>query len=296
MHLTENHKHVGSDGQVYLPILHEWNASRGDNLIELVVSMASVFSNAPPVFTRDTPPPPPPPAFDALEDDEGQEMSLSTREAILAAEAYEANAAAEAARKADLAEQQRREEQRRQEAEEQRRKEAVIAQQQWEQTQTNRVRQDVVQKIKAYLTDASREVQAQVQSDWRDQQRLDHAAQFKIDQQMKDLTQKKQELKKQCEIVEKSVDDIQKWINEAEQSQEDKKPLSADEMVVASSPLHAQMMELSAENWAISDALYFLDKALYQGHLDCLTHQKQVRSLAKKQFLVRAHLIKINGT
>ena len=51
---------------------------------------------------------------------------------------------------------------------------------------------------------------------------------------------------------------------------------------------------MSGENWAITDALYFLDRALYQGHLDCVSHQKQVRRLAKRQFLVRAHLIKIN--
>ena len=58
MYLTENHKHVGPDGRVYLPLLHEWKASE-DNLIELVVAMSSVFSNVPPVFTTETPPSPP---------------------------------------------------------------------------------------------------------------------------------------------------------------------------------------------------------------------------------------------
>mmetsp|Transcript_18596 Transcript_18596/g.35368 ORF Transcript_18596/g.35368 Transcript_18596/m.35368 type:complete len:403 (+) Transcript_18596:104-1312(+) len=288
MYLTENHKHVGSDGQVYLPMLHEWKASR-DNLIELVVAMSSVFSNAPPVFTREAPPPPPPPLNDA----ETSQMSMSEREAILAVEAAEANAVAAAARAADEEEKRRAEEERRKAVEERRRLEALQAQQQWEEAQTSRVRQEVVQKIRSYLQDQSREVQAQVQSDWRDQQRLDHAKEVKIDTQLEMLKKKKKDLEQHCETVEKSMEDIKEWIKEAEESTEEK-ALSADEMAVASSPLHAQMMDLSAENWAISDALYFLDRALYQGHLDCMAHQKQVRLLAKKQFLVRAHLIKIN--
>ena len=292
MYLTENHKHVGSDGQVYLPMLHEWKASH-DNLIELVVAMSSVFSNAPPVFTRETPPPPPMPMPLPDADPEPHQMSMSEREAILAVEAAEANAVAAAARAADEDEKRRAEEDRRKAVEERRRLEALQAQQQWDEAQTSRVRQEVVQKIRSYLQDQSREVQAQVQSDWRDQQRLDHAKEIKIDKQIGMLKKKKQDLEKHCETVDKSIEDVKEWITEAEESKEEK-ALSADELAVPSSPLHAQMMELSAENWAISDALYFLDRALYQGHLDCMAHQKQVRLLAKKQFLVRAHLIKIN--
>ena len=219
------------------------------------------------------------------------QMSMSEREAILAVEAAEANAVAAAARAADEEEKRRAEEERRKAEEEKRRLKALRAQQQWEEAQTSRVRQEVVQKIRSYLQDQSREVQAQVQSDWRDQQRLDHAKEVKIDKQIEILKKKKKDLEEHCESVDKSIEDIKEWIKEAEETTEEK-ALSADEMAVASSPLHAQMMDLSAENWATSDALYFLDRALYQGHLDCMVHQKQVRLLAKKQFLVRAHLSK----
>jgi ESCRT-I complex subunit TSG101 len=69
---------------------------------------------------------------------------------------------------------------------------------------------------------------------------------------------------------------------------------SVDDMVQPTNALHGQMLDLAAENAAISDALYFLDRGLYKGHLDCEVHLKQVRRLAKRQFLVRAHLIKIH--
>jgi len=53
------------------------------------------------------------------------------------------------------------------------------------------------------------------------------------------------------------------------------------------------MLQLAAENASISDALYFLDRALYAGSLNPTQHLRQVRKLAKQQFLVRAHLLKI---
>jgi ESCRT-I complex subunit TSG101 len=68
-----------------------------------------------------------------------------------------------------------------------------------------------------------------------------------------------------------------------------------DDVVQPSNALHGQMLlDLAAENAAISDALYFLDRGLYKGHVHCEVHLKQERRLAKRQFLVREHLIKIH--
>jgi ESCRT-I complex subunit TSG101 len=53
------------------------------------------------------------------------------------------------------------------------------------------------------------------------------------------------------------------------------------------------MMDLASTNAAIGDALYFLDRALYRGAVGCEEHLRQVRSLAKQQFLTRAHMHKI---
>jgi ESCRT-I complex subunit TSG101 len=309
MYLTENHKHVGTDGQIYLPLLHEWKGGAqqaNDNLIELVVAMASVFSNAPPVFTRAEPAPTSGGSAyrpESNSDSDGfpnphinnndPELSMSTREANLAIEAAEANAAAEAARAAESVDRQKAADIRRQAEDDRRVREAAAAQEQWEVAQTNRVRQRVVQKIQSHLADKSRQVTLLVQNDYRDQQRLQHATDIKIEQQMTEYEKKKADLEQHCETAEQGLVDIKEYIAQAELLSKEGKPPSADDMVVGSSPLHAQMIDLSCENGAISDTLYFLDRALYQGHLDCLAHQKQVRLLAKQQFLVRAHLIKI---
>ena len=53
------------------------------------------------------------------------------------------------------------------------------------------------------------------------------------------------------------------------------------------------MLILSAENAALNDVLYFLDKALEEDRLSLDVHLLQYRKLTKRQFLVRAHLLKI---
>lgn len=160
-------------------------------------------------------------------------------------------------------------------------------------------------KIQKYCTEQSHKCQEQVQHDWRDQQRL-ATAKEKIELQTKTYQSQKEKLEQQSTAVEQATKDIEKWLeDEAAKKKESNGGLhqansgekgdddNIDDCVVPATKVQAQMMDLSAENAAIADALYFLDKALYQGLLDCSTHLKQVRRLAKRQFLVRAHLIKI---
>jgi ESCRT-I complex subunit TSG101 len=168
---------------------------------------------------------------------------------------------------------------------------------------TAAARQEVALKVQKYCTEQSRKCQEQVQHDWRDQQRL-VTAKEKIDLQFKTYQTQKEQLEKQTAAVEQAQQEIQEWLQQHEAAKNEtisngstntnpEDGNSIDDCVVPSTKVQAQMMDLSAENAAIADALYFLDKALYQGALDCSTHQKQVRRLAKRQFLVRAHLIKI---
>ena len=52
MVIKPNHRHVGSDGTVYLPYLHSWNSN--SKLVELVQMMSNVFSDMPPVYATTT--------------------------------------------------------------------------------------------------------------------------------------------------------------------------------------------------------------------------------------------------
>jgi len=323
MYLKENHRHVGSDGKVYLPYLHEWR-SHTHNLIELVVAMSSVFSADPPVFTRAAPPPPsaavtpstttpaaastattldPPPPFPSV--------FQSIFPASLSATISSAAAASSAAvlQQQQLLQRQMQDEQQQlleatkiSAAEEalraaEERERQVQSQRSWEEKRTQEVRQAVAQKIQAHLRTVSQQCQVDLAADWNDTQKLVLAAEQKIEPQLKYYRNKVEELEKQCATVDECKHDIEVWLEKAEeknQSGEAATATSIDDIVKPGTPLHGQMLDLSAENAALGDALYFLDRGLYQGHLTLDVHMQQVRQLAKRQFLIRAHLIKLH--
>lgn len=302
MYLKSNHRHVGSDGKVYLPYLHEWDVRH--NLIELVVAMSSVFSTDPPVFTRAAPAPAPPPPAPAPpttttqpttppRTDFSAYQTQSETEAILAVEIAEANEAAEAARRAELREREERDALARSQA---RQREVEVQQQRLEAQR----RQAFEAKVQVHLKEVRGEVAQHLQVLAKDQQRLELAA-SKVAQQFETLQERKSKAEKHLITATKAIDEIQDWLAQ-HASKYGSEPLPADvainedtvdDLVQPSCPLTAQMLDLAATNAALSDALYFLDRALYRGVLNCDEHLKQVRALAKQQFLTRAHMLKI---
>jgi ESCRT-I complex subunit TSG101 len=302
MYLKANHKFVDSTGKVYLPYLHEWNRST-HNLIELVVIMSSVFSNDPPVFTRaptsatttasavasetqsssttSSWQPSPPPTYD--NDD--------TQEAILQVAIAQANEAAETARRMEAQEREAAELARRQ-AEAARLR--LVASQAQEQEKIVLAKSQLDDKVRRYLLQQIAEMQTLQQADARDETRLEWASEQKIKRQLDYLTSAKKELTQHLSTTEQCIQDINEWLEHAEAApQEEHDASTAKVQVVPLSSHDAQLLDLEATNASLTDALYFLDRALYQGQLDCEQHLKHVRQCAKQQFLVRAHMIKI---
>jgi len=318
MYLKENHPHVGSDGMVYLPYTHEWNA-RTHSLIEMIVAISSVFSADPPVFSRPTPapapaptPPPPPTAYNVpptidssykpptaynvhptndssynppsgnfvsssssrQKDLDSERYMQEQMDLIAAQEASEIEAAKEQARRA-----------------EQDREQQVEAQEQWEEKKTGEMRLRLNQKIHAHFVHLANDTKRSVQSDWRDQEQLKKSKDT-IVSQLNQLNIADSQLTEAIATADAKTQEVKDWLAENGETKEEE--VSVDDMCQPVTKFHTQMMDLSSENAALTDALYFVDRAMYQGQMDCTTHLKSVRKLAKSQFLIRAHLIKIN--
>lgn len=290
MYLKENHQHVGADGKVYLPYLSEWRPHT-HTLVQTVVAMSSVFGVQPAVYSR---PPtaavepmgqPPPPAYSTAYTTTTAAAAYvsasadvtSDAEAILAREAEEANLAAEAARRADK-EEEEREKQRRAQAE-------------WDAKNLTATREKLRRKIQAHLQDQSKETKKTLEQDQEDQLRLSNSP---FPKQKKTLEATKKELEKQIEAVDKATMEIEEWLKDASESKSAEEETTIDDMVKPISPVHAQLLQLSVENHALTDAMYFLDRGLNKKTIDVTTHLRQIRALSKKQFLARAHLIKIS--
>lgn len=300
MYLKENHPHVGSDGMVYLPYTHEWNP-RTHSLIEKIVAMSSVFSADPPVFSRPTPSPvparppspPPPPAYNPpvsnTYNSPGDYVSSSTpQQNNLESERYmqeqmDLIAAQEASEKEQALEAARRVEQDRQQQ--------IAAEKQWEEKKTGDLRQRLNNKIRAHMVNLANETKTSVQSDWQDEEKLKKTKET-IDSQLKQLETAEAQLTAAIATIDAKTADVNHFLEKNGESKEEE--VSVDDICQPVSKLHAQMLDLSAENAALTDALYFVDRAMYMGEMDCTTHLKSVRKLAKRQFLIRALLVKIN--
>ena len=338
MYLKENHKHVGSDGKVYLPYLHEWHADT-HNLVELTVAMSSVFSADPPVFSRPPAAAPapasptrhsPPPFAAALNTSATANnpafawnpfaSSTSTRTNNAAAsssintsatttttttansnnwrtqqEELERALAASAAEAAAL-----EAEQRRREADELARAQRESAAAAYAEAQRRQLRDALHAKLQAHFRQLALATTRRVQEDGRDQQALERGG-AQLTEQVERYTGTKLELERRGAATDRAIGEIEAWLADASvdaangrhSSNNNTTTKSIDEICVPSTRLAAQQLELAAETAAIDDALYFLDRALYTEKLEATQHLKQVRHLAKRQFLVKAHLLKI---
>ena len=270
MHLKENHPHVASDGQVYLPYLHEWNPDT-HSLIELVVAMSSIFSALPPVFTR---------SINASTNTSASlGKSQSERDAVMQVQEQIA------------IEESRKEAEKRLAEEEAGRQRA--AQEEWDAKNLISTKENVRRKIYAYLTEESRNVQKMIQDDMLDQKKLE-LSEESLRTQMHFLNETKATLEEQHAGADKALIDIKALIQEVEQRSTQGEEISVDDRILPASAVDAQMLQLSADNASYSDALYFLDMALHNRVIELSAHLKEVRNIAKKQFMARAHLLKIS--
>jgi len=320
MAIKENHKHVGLDGRVYLPYLHEWRANTHD-LTELIVWMSSLFGAEPPCYARPaggrTSRPPPyaqasvatasatpvtssasPASFgssavaassfgsSAASSFGSSTTAASQRsQADVAREVAEANLAAEAARRADAEEARAAAEEARAKAEEGRRLASLRVQ--------------AASKVRSELTSLYAAMREELRTDLRDQKLLE-AGRREIEDLIEDAGRRKAELARANEDMDGAIDELSTWL---EGVREDRTPGDgdtdggddggADRLALPSDVHSAQMLALSAESAAIDDCVYHLDRALARGGLTLDAYLKEVRRLGKRQFMAKAHLIKI---
>jgi len=286
MMIKQGHRHVAADGMVYMPYLHSWRSGT-HNLIDTVTSMSRIFGEDPPVYARSNaapvpapaptpivvPTPPPPRYHDVRPSQEEQERLRQ-----LERDAQEANEAVRIAREAE-----------RKEAEENRLQ--------------GETRQRLVDKSKylmeSYTDNSKKELEVYLEH----QILLNKSASYVTgskgvgtsnnDGQIEYFTKKKAELEKHHAALDESIEKVREFIKEAEKSKKSTKEMDVDELAKPADIHSAQMLVLSAENAAIEDALYYLGKGLSGDRLTLDVHLKVVRRLAKRQFLIKAHLLKI---
>ena len=194
---------------------------------------------------------------------------------------------------AELAEAKRKEE------EEERLKEARRLSEAAEVERQARVEEEVMHELRSKLTSklqgrlsqfysGAREV---ISGDLRKQTKLERGSDD-VREEILDLRRRKDALERSHIATDAATADIESFLKSMESNVE----LPVDDLCQPSSVRSRQMLELDAKNHAISDVLYFLDRALVKGTIPLDVHLKTVRRLAKQQFMARALLTKIEQT
>ncbi|XP_014247252.1 tumor susceptibility gene 101 protein [Cimex lectularius] len=77
-------------------------------------------------------------------------------------------------------------------------------------------------------------------------------------------------------------------LEKAKADLEERKEVDVDEAVITTAPLYKQILNAYAEEAAIEDAIYYMGEALRRSVIDLDVFLKQIRSLSRKQFTLRA--------
>ncbi len=336
MAIKENHRHVGRDGRVYMPYLHEWGAATHE-LRELAVWMSSLFGSEPPCYAKPAGAPrvssvaassnvaassyggsvghrPPPYAQATQSTVQASQQSTTAssgfnsyippdfccnglsaeeqerlKQQQIEKEVAEANLAAKIAREESL-------------------KEAKLK------AEKARLEKDRAEELSSMRVMATSKVQYELQVVFRDakddlrvtlknQKLLDYGKE-EIQQLLKEGEERKEELMALNDEMDGAVKSLEGWLEavEIQQQQEvenennnsSSQSSKVDQLALPVDTHSSQMLQLAAENAAIDDCFYFLDKSLAQKNIPLKVFLEEVRKLSKRQFTVKAHLIKIS--
>eukprot|EP01133_Synstelium_polycarpum_P004067 gene4067-4739_t len=93
-------------------------------------------------------------------------------------------------------------------------------------------------------------------------------------------------------VTEKN-EQLEKWLKEHEKEEGD--DIDIDAHSEPKDPLSKQLLSLVSEDATIEDALYYLDKALHSNRITLEEYLKNVRSLSREQFMIRATVRKVHA-
>ncbi|KPJ10466.1 Tumor susceptibility gene 101 protein [Papilio machaon] len=141
----------------------------------------------------------------------------------------------------------------------------------------------VTDKLRRKLNEQSQQSQAELETLRRTQQELCEGK-----SRLEDIFTR---LQREKATLEKNLSTLQEKEKELEAAVErlaEQDGIEADEAVVTTAPLYSQLLNAFAEEATLEDAIYYMGEALRKEVIDLDTFLKQVRTLARRQFTLRA--------
>ncbi|KAM3956699.1 tumor susceptibility gene 101 [Aphomia sociella] len=141
----------------------------------------------------------------------------------------------------------------------------------------------VQDKLKRRLKEQSQQSQAELETLRRTEQELQQGK-TRLEDILSRLQRERTDLDKNVAILQEKEKELEAAVERlAEQESVD-----VDEAVVTTAPLYSQLLNAFAEEATLEDAIYYMGEALRKEVIDLDTFLKQVRTLARRQFTLRA--------
>ncbi|CAH0696038.1 unnamed protein product [Spodoptera exigua] len=141
----------------------------------------------------------------------------------------------------------------------------------------------VEDKLRRRLKEQSLQSQAELETLRRTQQEL-REGKARLEEILSRLQRERAELDKNVSILQEK----EKELHTAIERLEEQEGIDVDEAVVTTAPLYSQLLNAFAEEATLEDAIYYMGEALRKEVIDLDTFLKQVRTLARRQFTLRA--------
>lgn len=290
-------KYVDSNGKVYLPYLHTWNG-KGSTLVNLIQCMIVAFGELPPVYSKRNTSTPPPPSFPVFGSQPGVYPGYPP---VAAMPGYPTQPApypttsnmpynfgnpyptpgmpvngtpyppqpvnvtpypqaANYGPGTDVAG-------------------GTITEEHIKASLLSAVED----KLRRRLNEQSQQSQAELETLRRTQQEL-REGKNRLEDILNRLQRERSELDKNVTILQEK----EKELEAAVERLAEQEGIDVDEAVVTTAPLYNQLLNAFAEEATLEDAIYYMGEALRKEVIDLDTFLKQVRTLARRQFTLRA--------
>ncbi|CAG4947858.1 unnamed protein product [Colias eurytheme] len=141
----------------------------------------------------------------------------------------------------------------------------------------------VEDKLRRRLKEQSQQSQAELETLRRTQQEL-REGKTRLEDILGRLQRERADLDKNVAVLQEKEKELLSAVDRLGEQE----GVDVDEAVVTTAPLYSQLLNAFAEEATLEDAIYYMGEALRKEVIDLDTFLKQVRTLARRQFTLRA--------
>ncbi|XP_020582522.1 protein ELC-like [Phalaenopsis equestris] len=263
MVVKPNHPHVDRSGCVRVPYLQNW-VYPSSNLVDLVRSLSQIFSNDPPLFSRQNPNPPPNPIPfpppNPIPSPPPSVSHLSSR--ILSSLAPYAS-----------------------------RLHGRPSEDSTEVSRRNAINK-IIEAVQADIAGLHKTREVEIEGMFASQAELRRREQ-ELASGIREMSEEKEKLEQQLQLVLMNTDLLEEWVKQSEGKWPHE--VNVDDVFQPADVPSKQLLECAAADLAVEDTIYSLDKAMQEGSIPSDLYLKNVRALSREQFFHRALETKVRA-